>query len=322
MAIKRGNIDLDAPEDESTEETDEERQAREDQAAADRREQEREDKLRQAELDKARLEGENDALKRGVKSDSPTPQAALTDAQWAELEQAHGKTRQQIMADAQLTRATAEEAIKPLRDLLAKAQEDAAEARAEAKRAKTGTTLYAVEKDFFDKNPGLAGHRGDIDTFLAKFPEDMRSDPAKLKDLLADAKTYVRGKVREERLSSRGRDGERRGSTDRPEFSDDPEVDDGESKLDLGDLDNEGSRRLVESIARRPGGEDLADAPPAIDEVSVEKAYKLSERTDGRGVSIDERGEFARGRRRSETALRDPRQVVRTNDDERDRRRR
>ncbi len=147
----------------------------------------------------------------------------------------------------------------------------------------------------------------------------MRSDPAKLKDLLSDAKTFVRGRVREERLTGRDRDGQRRGQTnDRPEFNDDPETDD-KVKLDFAGLDNEGSQRLIANIARRPGGEELSEAPPAMDEVSIDKAYKLSERSDGRGVSIDERGEFARGRQKSERALRDG-DRVRFNEDERERR--
>lgn len=314
MAIKRGNIDLD----EEVQETDEEITAREDREETARQAEDK--RVRDLEIESARLKGENDALTRGIKNDAPAPIAALTDAQWSELEQQHGKTRQQILADAQLTRATAEEAIKPLRAMLDDAKREVAEAKDEAKRARAGTSLYAIEKDFFDKNPGLAGHRGDIDTFLAKFPEDMRSDPAKLKELLSDAKTYVRGKVREERLKDGGRDrdGARRTTNDRPEFNDDPDTNE-DTKLDFAGLDNEGSQRLIESIARRPGGEDLSEAPPAMDEVSIDKAYKLSERTDGRGVSIDERGEFARGRQKSDRALRDG-DRVRLSEDERDRR--
>ncbi len=129
----------------------------------------------------------------------------------------------------------------------------------------------------------------------------------------------MRGRVREERLSGKDRDGQRRGQTDRPEFNDDPDTNEGETKLDFAGLDNEGSQRLIENIARRPGGEDLSDAPPAMDEVSIYKAYKLSERSDGRGVSIDERGEFARGRQKSERALRDG-DRVRLSDEDRDRR--
>lgn len=310
MAIKRGNLDLDVDGEQSDDEND---TGAEDRKAEDARVAQLEKDKQDAEIRAARAEGEADALKRGVTNAAPQPVAALTDSQWAELEQMHGKSRQQILADAQLTRATAEEAIKPLRAMLEKAQSDLEESRVEIKRAKAGTSLYAVEKDFFDKNPGLTGHRGEVDAYLAKFPEDMRSDPAKLKDLLSDAKIYVRGKVREERVRDT-RDGKRHGDLGRPEFDDDPQIQD-ETKLDLGDLDNEGSRRLVESIARRPGGEDLAETPPAIDEVSVDKAYKLSERSDGRGVSIDERGEFARGRRRAERE-----QILRTTNDERDRR--
>jgi hypothetical protein len=314
VTIKRGTIDLD----EHTDETDDERTAREDREAQAQRDEDK--RVRDLEIEAARLKGENDALTRGIKDTPPPAAAALSDAQWAELEQAHGKTKQQILADAQLTRATAEEVARPLREMLAEVRKEATEAKDEARRAKAGTSLYAVEKDFFDKNPGLAGHRGDIDAFLAKFPEDMRSDPSKLKDLLSDAKTYVRGKVREERLRDGGRerDGQRRTQTDRPEFNDDPETDDS-VKLDFAGLDNEGSQRLIEQIARRPGGEDLSEAPPAMDEVSIDKAYKLSERSDGRGVSIDERGEFARGRQKSERALRDG-DRVRLSEEERDRR--
>lgn len=312
MSITRGNIDLEGNEGEEENKDD----SSEKLAASDKARQE-------AEIRAARAEGEAEALKRGVKTEAPNTQASLSDAQWAELEQAHGKTRQQIMADAQLTRATAEEAIRPLRALLDDAKKEATEAKEEAKRAKTGTTLYAVEKDFFEKNPGLVGHRGDIDSFLAKFPDEIRSDPSKLKELLTDAKIYVRGKVREQNLRDSGKDRDNtrsRGQTDRPEFNDDPDTTDEASKIDTSDLDNEGSRRLIENIARRPGGEDLMEAPPSIDEVSIEKAYKLSERSDGRGVSIDERGEFARGRKRADKALQDPSRSVRLSEDERDRR--
>lgn len=319
MAIKRGNIDLDVNDEDQNEDQESQKDDSAERLAAS-------EKARQdAELRAARAEGEADAMKRGVKTEAPI-QAQLSDSQWQELEQAHGKTRQQIMADAQLTRATAEEAMKPLRDMLSATQKEAAEAKAEAKRAKAGTSLYAVEKDFFDKNPGLAGHRGDIDSFLAKFPDEMRSDPAKFKELLTDAKTFVRGKVRDSRDgkdTSNSRDNVRdyrRNQSDRPEFNDDEETRDDENKVDTSDLDNEGSRRLIENLARRPGGEDLMEAPPAIDEVSIEKAYKLSERNDGRGVSIDERGEFARGRRQADGSLRDPSRSVRLSDEQRERR--
>lgn len=312
MPTKRVNIDLDGNDDQVEEQEIEQKDDTADRLAAS-------EKARQeAEIARARAEGEADALKREIKNEPAPVQAALSEDQWQELETKHGKTRQQILADAQLSRATAEEVARPLREMLAEAKRESAEAKDEARRAKSSTSLYAVEKEFFDKNPGLAGHRGDIDSFLADYSEEIRSDPKKFGDLLSKAKTFVRGKVREDRMKDGGRDrtdGSRRINTDRPEFNDDPDTNSDQSKLDLGDLDNEGSRRLIENIARRPGGDDVGDAPPAIDEVSIDKAYKMSERTDGRGVSIDERGEFARGRRRSENA-----KVVRTTEEERDRR--
>lgn len=319
MAIKRGDVQL-GDEEREAEETDAEKQEREDRVARDQELADARAKQQEADLRAARAEGEAEALRRGVGAPVPPAQTALSDAQWQELEASTGKTRQQIMADAQLSRATAEEALKPLKEMLAETQKELAETKEAAKRAKDGTSLYAVERDFYEKNPGLVGHRGEVEAFLAKFPENVRHDPAKLKDLLSDAKTFVRGKIRDERLRDAGKDPARRASTGRPEFADDPEVEADNTKLDLSDLDNDGAKRLVENLARQPGGVDLEEAPPAIDEVSVGKAYELSERKDGRGVSIDERGEFARGQRRADRGLRDPREKLRTSEDERERR--
>lgn len=324
MPIKRGNIDVDVLDEQREEETDEQRESREAREEQDRRDSERDQKLREAEIARAKAEGEAEALRRGVGSAAPPAAAALTEDQWQNLEQQTGKTRHQIMADAQLSRATAEEAIKPLREMLQKSQEEIREAKEEARRAKAGTSLYATEKDFYDKNPGLVGHRGVIDSFLAKFPEEVRSDPAKLKDLLEDAKVYVRGKVREDRSQGRGRDDrrvERRDSTERPRFDDEDESRRDEPDLDLADLDNEGSKRLIESIARNPGGDDINDRTPSIDEVDLDEAYRISERPDKRGVAINERAEFARGQRRADRSLRDPSRGLRTSEEERDRRR-
>lgn len=321
MTITRDDLDLDGNDQEEQEQDGEgiaKKEADERLAASEKARQE-------AEIARARAEGEAEAMRRGIKNEAPPAAAALTDAQWQELEVQHGKTRQQIMADAQLTRATAEEAVRPLKAALEEARKEAQEAKEEAKRARSGTSLYAVEKDFYDKNPGLSAHKGDISDFINKFPEEMRSDPKKYKEILDDARVYVRGKVREDRNSNKSRsrddreDSRRNYNTDRVEFDNDDRRDDDDAKLDLSDIDNEGSRRLIENIARRPGGEDLMDAPLAIDEMPIAQAYKASERPDGRGVSIDERGEFLRGRRQSEKSLRDTR-PLRMSEDERDRR--
>lgn len=319
MAIERENLEagsLDLNEEGSVEGQDEDALAE-----ARAREAELTKQLNEAAIRAARAEGEADALKRGVKSE-PAPTPVISDAQWAELEQAHGKTRQQILADAQLTRATADEAVKPIKAMLADAQREAAEAKEEAKRAKASTSLYAVQREFFEKNPGLTGHRGEIDAYLAKWPEAMREDPKKLEELLADAKTFVRGKLREEKGSG-PRTARAEAQTERVELDveldDEPSQDEARVDLDLRDL-NKGSRRLIEDIARMPGGEDLSDAPPALDELSITKAYELCERHDGRGVDIDDRGEFARGKRLAEGSLRDPSRTLATSDRDRQRR--
>lgn len=250
-----------------------------------------EEKLRAAEIARARAEGEAEALRRAPITEAKPN--AVTEDQWLAMEAETGKTRTQIQADAKLMSAIAEERMAPVRKQASEAEQRAKKAEERAARAEGKHSLSRVEENFYHSNPGFSAHRGDIEAYIAKFPDEMREDPKKYAELLADAKFYVRGKARED-FGSRRRGGERQDreiGKDRPEALEDSNESDAEG-IDLSDLDNDGARRLVTSLHQNLGK--LSNRSEKRSKETVEQ-WKKDTTRDGRGVAIDSQEEFARG---------------------------
>lgn len=259
--------------------------------------------LEEARIARARAEGEAEALKRVPQSAPVSPVSnTVTDEQWQHMENESGMTRQQIQGNAKLFGAMFQNMTKPLQDRTESAEREAKEAREDAKKARASTSLYAIEQDFYSKNPGLVGRKGDVEEFLSTLPDETRSDPKKLSKALDMAKTYVRGKAREDLSLRRGNKNEVRNTTDsRQEIDDGAERND-EAEVDTTDLDNEGSISLIKRLANNPGPGDYSNSPDLRD-MPLDKAYEKTQRKDGRGVAIDESGEFYRGAKNQDRAL-------------------
>lgn len=274
----------------------EQTQEKEDAAAEARARAEAAEKKAQEEaIARARAEGELDALRRNQQSTQSQAPQGPTEAQWAEMENATGKTRQQIQADAALMHSLVERTTAPIKEELEKTKKEAAAARARAEKAEGTRSLDRIESEFYAKNPNFTARRTDIDDFLKKFPEESRNDPKKLAELLEDAKVYVRGKAKEN-LSSGKRTTEReetrtyeRERRDEADLSDGPE----ERKvvLDFEDLEKP-ARRLIEDVHENYGHLDDRDEDEAKQVLAEVKKHST-----GYGVAIDSSEEFVRGSR-------------------------
>lgn len=287
------------------EETDDQKEAREREEARDAELAQARKETEDAKLAAARAEGEAEAMRRGIKTEVPAP-AEISESQWTQMESESGLTRQQIQANAKLTGALMQSLTKPLAERAEAAEKAANEAREETRKLRSGKTLEKAEKEFYEKNPGLSAHRGDIEEFMSDYPDAIKEDPKKYAVLLEKAKTFVRGKARED-LSLR-RTGKTSASTNTERTEFDERVggttsDDNE--LDTSDLDNEGAKSLVARLHKNPGPDYLRADQTPLSELPIEEAFKKSERPDKRGVSIDESAEWSRGEQRANRALRD-----------------
>lgn len=279
MAIEEGEMSI-------------EDKAAERQAAAEARIKESEEKLRVAEIARARAEGEAEALKRDPIEKVSAP-VVVSEEAWQQMESETGLTRSQIQANAKMMDAIAENKSAPVRKAAADAEERARKAEERAARAEGRHSLSRIEEDFYKENPGFSAHRGEVEGYLSKFSEESRNDPKKYAELLADAKIYVRGKVRED-IGTRRRSGndtnEREIGKDRDDILNDRNDD--KEELNLDDLDNEGARRLVSNLHRDLGK--LTNRSARREKETVDQ-WKKDTTRDGRGVAIDSQEEFARG---------------------------
>lgn len=303
MTVQREDLNQDPPDDKN----DVEDKLALEREATEKRVAEAEKRAQDAEVAKARAEGEAEAMRR-----QPVQQQAQV-TQWSEDQwQAEAvkngfETGAQLKAAVGIADAIASNKMKGFEDKLSAAQKEAREAKEEAQRAKAGNSVYAAEQSFYAKNPALVGYQGDIDAFLAKLPASTKEDPKAFAEALDMAKTYVRGKAREGVLTRRSTQEKpnRQGNEERQEFQDDTErerVQD--TELDTSDLDNEGARSLVERLHKRPGPDYLAGANDTpLADLTLDEAYKRTASRDGRGVSIDERADWARGNARSDRSL-------------------
>lgn len=296
MTVREGEIEQ--------EETEEEVQNRESEEARTAELETLRKEKQDAQLEAARAQGEAEALKKNIHAPVQAPQ--WTDDQWDAEGAKRGMTGQQLKATAEISAGIAGQQTSALRQELENSKAEISEAKAEAKKAKTEASLYNIEREFFEKNPALTGRRADVDEFLADFPESVKEDPKKYAALLEKAKVYVRGKAREDIALKRGKTTTVRGNSEREEFTDDTRTDVTETELDLSDLDNDGAKSLISRLHKNPGPENGTGAP-ALDEVSLDKAFEISSRKDGRGVSIDESGEWNRGKRKQEQSLKEAR---------------
>lgn len=251
------------------------------------------EKARQeAELARARAEGEAHALKTAPRaqdnSNAPVPQ--LTEEQWQQAEREYGVDRTQIQANAKLFGTLSAPLQKAARDAEERARKAEEKLENVEKRRQSEKSLSRIEEKFYAENPTLTGHRGEVDSFLAKFSEDDKNDPKKYAELLADAKIYVRGKVKDER------DNRRRTSSrdidvknDKGDDADDRNDQDDEIRLEGF---SESEKSIISRLVRDPGNlsEKLED-----ERKELLSTFKSSQGHDGYGVEIDSSDEFKRG---------------------------
>lgn len=295
MPIEREDLEI--------EETDEQKEARENEEARQAElDQARKDK-HDAEVKAARAEGEAEALKRGV-STVPAATPQWTDEQWEAEGAKRGLSGPQLKAQVEVSGEVTKLLTKPLQDRAEAAEREAKEAKEETRRNKAEGKIAAIEKDFYDKNPELSARKADVEDFLNDLSAEVRNDPEKFKKALEKAKSYARGKAREAVSTRRsGAPQDRGNNQDRGELDDEQRRANDDVEVDTSDLDNDGAKGLIERIARNPGPGDPA-AGPSLRDMPIEKAYAASQRRDGRGVSIDESGDFARGAKRNDESLR------------------
>lgn len=273
-------------------ETDEERTAREEQEEQDRiAERDRvkaiEDKARELELKAARAEAALDEARRAKPSENANSQPVITEEQWAQAEQRTGKTRDQIIADANIQQGMITSALKPVLDEVKSAREEAKQAKAEAAALKARKGLESVESEFYESNPALKGHKKSVDEFLATYPDNGSVDGETLRKRLAIAQDFVKGRVKENMKDKRKSTGSQRLES-RPDPFEDESGDGEESSFDSRGLDNAGSRLLMEGVHARPGGR-LTRGEETL------KDFKRMRDPEGHGVVIDDSDEWARG---------------------------
>lgn len=271
-------------------ETDDERNDREVREEASRlAEQERiaalEKQARDNELKAARAEAALDEARRFKNPEPSNTQPQISEQQWQEAEAKTGKTRDQIIADANLQQGMINSALKPVLDEVKSAREEARSAKAETAAIKARKGLDSVESDFYEKNPALKGHKKDVDEFLATYPDAESVDGETLRKRLAVAQDVVKGRVKET-MSNRRRDN--RGSERLEQGRPDPLAEEGDEEFDPRGLDNQGSRILMENVHRKPGGRLSREEDTVSD-------YKKFRDSEGRGVVIDDSDEWARG---------------------------
>lgn len=265
-----------------------EREEKENAAEASRlsREKALEDKSRADELRAAKAEAAlEESRRRGPDANS---QPVITEEQWRQAEERTGKTRDQIIADANLQQGMISSALKPVLDEVRSAREEARAAKEETARIKARKGLDSIESDFYKNNRALEGHKGAVQDVLDSYPDKDSVDPETYKKRLELARDVVKGRVKETMTTRRRTEtgSARLDGGDREERvnSDDEESD----QLDPRGLPNKGARVLMEGVLERPGGRLTRGE-------DTHKDYKRFRDEEGRGVRIDDSDEWERG---------------------------
>lgn len=213
------------------------------------------EKARSEELGRVRAEAELDATKRFSTQPQTMPQAqAWTEEQWQQAETSSGMTRQQLITANTIADERAKAANKAIEERLKAAEDRAARAEEKANKFESSRGYDSQVNKFIDSKPALRAYKDDVEGFLNKFPEDMKKDPAKLKELMADAEVYVRGKVGGNKMRSSGN-----GSSARLGGGNEFDEQDSAPSIDLSDLDDRHQRRVVEDIWEETKGVDTKD---------------------------------------------------------------
>lgn len=276
------------------EESDEQRTAREEkeQEAVDaeaQRVSDLEEKSRQNELKAAKAEAALDEARRRPEVTNSNVAPQISEEQWQAAEQRTGKTRDQIIADANLQQGMINSALKPVLDEVKSAREEARAAKEETAKIKARKGLDSVESDFYKKNPALEGHKGAVQDFLDTYPDKDSVDGDTYKKRLELARDVVKGRVKENMNTRRRTEGSSRIEGGDQDDHDSRGTEDEESdRLDPRGLPNKGARLLMESVMEKPGGR-LNRGEDTI------KDFKKFRDDEGRGVQIDDSDEWARG---------------------------
>lgn len=155
-----------------------------------------EDKAAKAEESRIRAEAQLEAFKQVQAAQSgQSGGGGWTDEQWSAYSERTGVTKEQALAAAEIAQHEGRRVAQQFQGELEKATQRAVEAEKRLSKLESEQGTKEVKNEFFQAKPALARHKKVVDEFLAKFPEADQRDPAKLKELLDMAETYVKGKV-------------------------------------------------------------------------------------------------------------------------------
>jgi hypothetical protein len=231
---------------------------------------ERDEKSREHELARARAEAEASALKQ-VNEASRTGQVQeWSDSQWQEFESKTGMTRAAYLANASVANSMTEKLRQEFSGKMSATEERARKAEERAEKLERERQSEGVEKDFFDNKPSLSRYKSEVREFAGKFPEADRRDPAKYKDILSMAETYVRGKVGDKMKITPG------GS---PRLGAGEAIEESSEDVDMTGLESESQQRLVRELHGEVRSRD--------------KELKPFESSTGKGIRVSGASEWA-----------------------------
>lgn len=243
------------------------------------------ERLRQEEIARIKAETELETTKRLSQSSANNTQQPRqpTEEEWLQAEAETGKTRKQLIAEAQMMNGVVMTATESIRKELAEAKENAKRAEERIKGFESSHAFRSRAEEFYEKNPHLSAFKKEVNEFVSMFPEEDRTDPKKLEGILEKSKVYLRGLAREEKMrneSSGNRGSSRLGR--RAEESNETE----DQEIDLAGL-NKFEKRTVMDIHEEVQSR-LADK-------ETSEMLKRYQTEDGLGVRYDESDEFKKG---------------------------
>ncbi len=199
-------------------------------------------KSHQDELARVRAEAELETTRKLSAVAAQPQQVNWSDEQWEAEATKYGMTGPQMKVSVAIAANAADQRAKALEDKIKAADDRAAKAEERFSRLESGQGYNTQLNKFIDAKPALRPYRDDVETYLNKFPEADRKDPAKLKDLMADAEIYIRGKVGSKmRTSGNGSSAKLNGGFDEEDNS-------GEDRIDLSGIEKKSERRVLEDI--------------------------------------------------------------------------
>lgn len=153
------------------------------------------DKFQASELARVKAEAELSATKAFLEAQKTGQVSQVTEEQWKALEDSTGVSRNAYIANANITQQQIEKLKAELSGKIKDSEEKALKAE---QRLESYTRQSSAEKTLntlLESKPQLARYKADVKQFVDMFPEQDRSDPEKLKTILANAETWVKGKV-------------------------------------------------------------------------------------------------------------------------------